>query len=500
MIDFPSSPIVGQQFTAAGVTWTWDGTKWLAAGTSPGFLPLIGGTLTGALSMAPPAGNSPVFIMDKIAGGLSAGILTQTNGLGRWNVFFGDTSAESGANAGSNFTIQSLSETGALLGTDLSINRASGLVTIPSLNAPGVINSNRVDNGDMLVDQHNAGALVVMPDGGAWCPDRFIASNIQATSRFNVQQNLPAITTKAPGFQYFLGVQSTGAYTSGAGAQLLLQHCIEADNIGDLGQGAAGAQPFTVSFWARSSLTGNFSFAIQSGATVTSGGTTYRTYITTYALPVANTWTKIVIPIPGDTVASALAWPNVGNAPGLYLSWDLGTGTTHQSATLNAWQSTAAYAATGAVHVTGTANATLGITGVKLEAGSVATPFPYQPLAEKLVRCQRYFETGYPQWQSPGTLDPPNGLFVYAIYSPDGPNINAGGFVSFKTTKRAVPTMTFYSQDGTPGAITDAGLGPNVDMAVNAGPSTVGSMFWGVTSASSIGVNLQGNWAASAEI
>ena len=32
MIDFPASPTPGQQFTAAGVTWIWDGAKWLPEG------------------------------------------------------------------------------------------------------------------------------------------------------------------------------------------------------------------------------------------------------------------------------------------------------------------------------------------------------------------------------------------------------------------------------------------------------------------------------------
>jgi hypothetical protein len=32
MIDFPSSPSVGQVFTAAGASWRWDGTKWVAYG------------------------------------------------------------------------------------------------------------------------------------------------------------------------------------------------------------------------------------------------------------------------------------------------------------------------------------------------------------------------------------------------------------------------------------------------------------------------------------
>ena len=35
-IDFPTSPTVGQEFTAGGLTWTWDGVKWTAASSSGG--------------------------------------------------------------------------------------------------------------------------------------------------------------------------------------------------------------------------------------------------------------------------------------------------------------------------------------------------------------------------------------------------------------------------------------------------------------------------------
>ena len=41
MIDFPASPTIGEQFTAAGVTWVWDGTKWLPSGLSPTVVPGI---------------------------------------------------------------------------------------------------------------------------------------------------------------------------------------------------------------------------------------------------------------------------------------------------------------------------------------------------------------------------------------------------------------------------------------------------------------------------
>ena len=33
VLNFPASPTVGQQYTANGSTWTWDGVSWLAYNT-----------------------------------------------------------------------------------------------------------------------------------------------------------------------------------------------------------------------------------------------------------------------------------------------------------------------------------------------------------------------------------------------------------------------------------------------------------------------------------
>lgn len=52
MIDFPASPTTGQQFSAGGVVWIWDGVKWTPNGVSTAYLPLSGGTLTGVLTLA----------------------------------------------------------------------------------------------------------------------------------------------------------------------------------------------------------------------------------------------------------------------------------------------------------------------------------------------------------------------------------------------------------------------------------------------------------------
>jgi hypothetical protein len=52
-VDFPNLPASGDKFTANGVTYQWDGTKWIAIGhTDPAssiYLPLAGGAMEGPL-------------------------------------------------------------------------------------------------------------------------------------------------------------------------------------------------------------------------------------------------------------------------------------------------------------------------------------------------------------------------------------------------------------------------------------------------------------------
>jgi hypothetical protein len=53
-LDFPASPTNGQTFTSGGVTWQWDGSKWIVLPGSGGgaMLPITGGTLQGPLILA----------------------------------------------------------------------------------------------------------------------------------------------------------------------------------------------------------------------------------------------------------------------------------------------------------------------------------------------------------------------------------------------------------------------------------------------------------------
>jgi hypothetical protein len=111
-----------------------------------------------------------------------------------------------------------------------------------------------------------------------------------------------------------------------------------------------------------------------------------RSYPFSYSISAANTWEYKTVTIPGDTTGTWLT----NNGVGVFLGFGLGVGST-LSRTAGSWAAGDFVSATGAVSVVGTNGATFYITGVQLEAGSVATPFEQIDYGRELFMCQRYF-------------------------------------------------------------------------------------------------------------
>ena len=80
-----------------------------------------------------------------------------------------------------------------------------------------------------------------------------------------------------------------------------------------------------------------------------------------------------------------------GSVHALNVVFDLGSGSTVRGPA-GVWAATNYVGVTGSVNVVGTNGATFQVTGVKLEIGSVATPFNRQSLAKSMADCQRYFQ------------------------------------------------------------------------------------------------------------
>jgi len=93
---------------------------------------------------------------------------------------------------------------------------------------------NRIINGDMRIDQRNAGASVT-PTNGQYTLDRWASYAFgAATSKFTIQQNAGSVTPPT-GFTNYLGATSTSAYSVAAGDITSIYQIIEGFNVVDLG-------------------------------------------------------------------------------------------------------------------------------------------------------------------------------------------------------------------------------------------------------------------------
>ena len=344
---------------------------------------------------------------------------------------------------------------------------------------------NRIINGNMVIDQRNAGASST-PATGAYTVDRWFYTATQA-SKFTVQQNAGSVTLPA-GFINYLGMTVASAVTVGASDTFLMAQNIEGLNISDLGWGTANAKTVTLSFQVYSSLTGTFG-----GALSNSGGG--RSYPFNYTISTANTWTSISVTVAGDTSGTWLTT----NGVGLVVRFGLGSGSTF-SGTAGAWASANYVQPTSSVSVVGTASATFYITGVQLEVGSSATGFEYVDYTTQLAMCQRYFEKSYDISTALGSATSAG----QTISSGAVGGVSTGyieGSTVFKVTKRATPTITAWDPSGNSGKCTRtySGNSSNANQAFSAGSE--GMIGFSYNSSGTTNANvLSFQWTASAEL
>jgi hypothetical protein len=309
----------------------------------------------------------------------------------------------------------------AVAGTNTVNFGANTGVAILDANTPAF--RNRIINGDMRIDQRNAGASVTGGVGYTFPVDRFKFYSAGA-SKLSGQRS----TTAPTGFVNSLLLTSLAATSPGAGDEYQLYQNIEGFNVADLGWGTANAQTVTLSFWVRSSLTGTFA-----GCLYNNGGS--RSYIFTYTVSAADTYEYKTITISGDTSGTWLTT----NADGINIIWDLGSGS-NLNGTAGSWASAFDSRTSGSVTLVGTNGATFYITGVQLEKSSTATSFDYRSYGTELALCQRYFQTSCPIGVAPAD----GATSVMTVGSAYTANTVRMAWLPFIQQMRATPTATFF--------------------------------------------------------
>ena len=239
---------------------------------------------------------------------------------------------------------------------------------------------NLIFNGDFRINQRYGNSSSTEKDRVT--VDRWFESNPGGAgmSHQTVQE--------APdGFVYSEKMTMGGSvYTPGSTNTMFFSHSIEGQNVAHLNMGSSSAKSFTVSFWVRSSLTGNFSIGINNttGSNPTNNAT--HAYVTQYSINSPNTWEYKTITFPGAPIGT---WAT-DNTGGLCLIFDLGSGSGHDG-TLNQWSASDNFRAPNSVRMGSVASSTWQITGVQLEVGRNATEFEHRSYGEELALCQRYY-------------------------------------------------------------------------------------------------------------
>jgi hypothetical protein len=330
----------------------------------------------------------------------------------------------------------------SISGDSITFPDLSTQLTAPS----GFGFKNRIINGDMRIDQRNAGASGT---ASSYTIDRWSYYGSQA-SKATWQQNAGSIAPPV-GFSKYLGATSSSAYSVTATDQFLFNHRVEGFNFSDMNWGTAAAADVTLSFRVYSSLTGTFGGAFQNA-------TANRCYPFLYSIPTANTWTTITVVVAGDTTGT---WVGGTNGVGFVVSFSLGTGATYSAAAGSWTGSSFITSATGATSVVGTSGATFFLTGVQLEKGSTATSFDYRDYGRELIMCQRYYQS----------TDKSGNVGFFGMPYTNGLG-QAYGSAIFSGLMRSAPTVILFDS-GSGNQVSQPGVAGNIS-ATAGGITTLG--------------------------
>ena len=382
--------------------------------------------------------------------------------------------------------------TGATTLDAVTVNNA-GNVSVPSLtvnsNNISSVNSlgfrNRIINGDFRINQR--GVTSVAGGSEVYTLDRWIVANYFLSGAVSVAQSSDA----PAGFTNSLLVTNGTGEALAAGDFGSIRQKIEGFNVADLAWGTASAVPITISFWVKSSVTGNYSVGLINNAL-------NRANRTVFTINAANTWEQKTVQFSGDTTGT---WVT-NNGIGLYVDVVLVAGS-NQHAAANTWTANALEGVSGASAnwVTST-NATFFITGVQLEAGTVASPFERRDYGRELAMCQRYFCKTMDQ-----NTVPANGLSGgangYIYITPNATNAKVAATWKYPVTMRAIPTITTFGYAGAASNtwrnIDNSNNGPTIT-AFNTGQEMVGLYGDGTVTAWAAGQGYVGAATASAEL
>ena len=281
---------------------------------------------------------------------------------------------------------------------------------------------NIIINGDMRIAQRGTSTQVVANTAYYTC-DRFAFFQGLSLTDATVTGTQQTVTD-LPGHTKSFRVTNVGNSAITSTSDGWIKYNAEDKDFDQVNWLNGSNKSVTLSFWAKSNRTGQFSVTLNAGTFSAAKN------IKTYTLDSADTWKKIEV-----TYQDPSTWGNSGST-GARIYWPMATGSTYYNTTPDAgWiYSSNHFGTVGDTQIHGDDGAYFEITGVQLEVGKNATDFEYRSYGEELALCQRYYYRHATGTTGAGGAQPICNALYYSA-------ANAFGVVTFPTTMRDIPEL-----------------------------------------------------------
>ena len=240
-------------------------------------------------------------------------------------------------------------------------------------NGPSAI-LNAIINGDMEIAQRGTSFAAIADS--TYSLDRWIYQKIGATVHTVTQDtDVPTVAQAGRLFTHSLKL----ALTTADIALAATDYCIIGQRIEGYNWRALAQRIVTVSFWIKSPITGIHCASLRNSGID-------RSCVKEFTIIATNTWEKKTLTFPASP--SAGTW-DYTTGVGARLAICLAAGSTWQG-TADSYQSSDIVATANQVNGVNTGITPYFITGVQLEAGSVATEFEGRQFQQEFALCRRY--------------------------------------------------------------------------------------------------------------
>ena len=302
-------------------------------------------------------------------------------------------------------------------------------------------------NGDARIAQKGGSATSLSSHGGyaAGGPDRcYVVVNNHGT------WTLAQGTDAPPGFTNCVQMTATtGDASLAADAQVRWWQRFEGQDMQRFCKGTSSAKEFALSFWVKSSTTGDYAIELLDYDNSNRGVTR------TYTVNAADTWEHKKVILPADTTG---VFDN-DNGPSFACEFWFCAGSNYTSGGADAsWHaySDGKRAGGHTANAGASNNDYIRLTGIQLEAGSYCTPYEHKSLAEELRACQRYYYKTYPFGTAPGT-DTATDICSWRNQMSAG-RTDMTLNIAFPVPMRTTPTITGYSKNGNSNKYLESGI------------------------------------------